>query len=305
MSASEMKYVEGLINKMKVIQKILPPSPPRLLGFGSRQQALSSPGSSSGGASLLLKKRLTPTVLVLLAALVAGLLFLLPGGLLQAQETSSKTVEYTENDTSPVLTLSASDPEGAAPIIWSILEVVPDPAPVVGGTDLVRADSADFASFDISQSGVLTFKEEPSFEAKSPSIYKVVVVASDGNEDSYFKVTVNVQDEEEEGSVELRPTGQTLPTLLQPQVGVGITADNPTDPDGPDDITAITGGSGTGHRARRRRGPPYHPPARRVPQGLKLPTRRSPTTSATTFAWWRPTTMDVGLARWLRPSRNT
>ena len=28
MSASEMKYVEGLINKMKVIQKILPPSPP-------------------------------------------------------------------------------------------------------------------------------------------------------------------------------------------------------------------------------------------------------------------------------------
>ena len=139
---------------------------------------------------------------------------------------------YTENDTSPVLTLSASDPEGAAPIIWSILEVVPDPAPVVGGTDLVRADSADFASFDISQSGVLTFKEEPSFEAKSPSIYKVVVVASDGNEDSYFKVTVNVQDEEEEGSVELRPTGQTLPTLLQPQVGVGITAVSLTDPDG-------------------------------------------------------------------------
>ena len=30
---------------------------------------------------------------------------------------------YTENDTSPVLTLSASDPEGAAPIIWSILDV--------------------------------------------------------------------------------------------------------------------------------------------------------------------------------------
>ena len=68
MSASEMKYVEGLINNMKVIQKILPPSPLRLLGSGSRQQALSRPGSSSGGASLLLRKRLTPTLLVLLAA---------------------------------------------------------------------------------------------------------------------------------------------------------------------------------------------------------------------------------------------
>ena len=118
MSASEMKYVEGLINKMKVIQKLLPPSTPRLLGSGSRQQTLSSPGSSSGGASLFLKKRLTPTFLVLLAALVAGLLFLLPGGLLQAQNDGM--IEYAENGTGAVATFTATDPENRM-IYWSLL----------------------------------------------------------------------------------------------------------------------------------------------------------------------------------------
>ena len=132
------------------------------------------------------------------------------------------------------------------------------------------ADIIDHAGFNISQGGVLTFKTSPSFE--DGSVLRVVVQASDGTISSYFKVTVNVQDEEEEGSVKLRPTGQTGTTLLQPQVGVGITADSLTDPDSPNQIanpewqwyrssskmatgTAIEGPTGIGswlHAGRRR-----------------------------------------------------
>ena len=44
------------------------------------------------------------------------------GGLAQAQEPSQDSVMYAENGTGPVLTLSASDPEGVGPIVWSILQ---------------------------------------------------------------------------------------------------------------------------------------------------------------------------------------
>ena len=62
---------------------------------------------------------------VILAALVAvlgALLFLLPG--VMAQE--STTIEYTENSTDAVVTLSAGDPEGATPITWSLPAADPD-----------------------------------------------------------------------------------------------------------------------------------------------------------------------------------
>ena len=233
MSASEMKYVEGLINKMKVIQKILPPSPPRLLGFGSRQQTLSSPGSSSGGASLFLKKRLTPTFLVLLAALVAGLLFLLPGGLLQAQNDGM--IEYAENGTGAVATYTAVDPEGRM-IYWSLLSTIPQPAPIVDGTALQDTDIEDADDFSISSDGVLSFNIPPDHEsavsggtdadADNDNEYKIVVVASDGalgagtdenpTQMGYKKVVVEVTDVDEGGMV-------TLPSR-QPQVGVELTA---------------------------------------------------------------------------------
>ena len=134
-----------------------------------------------------------------------------------------KTVEYAENATAPVLNLSATDPEGAAPIVWSLVEGAITDAVGMG-------EFEDHASFDIDQSGVLTFETKPSFETKST--YNVVVQASDGNMSSYFKVTVNVSDMEEEGSVKLQPMEQTAATLLQPQVGVEITAHSVTDPDG-------------------------------------------------------------------------
>ena len=44
-------------------------------------------------------------------SLAAGLLFLLPGGPLHAQEAMTE-LEYAENGTDPVVTFTAVDPEG-------------------------------------------------------------------------------------------------------------------------------------------------------------------------------------------------
>ena len=141
-------------------------------------------------------------------ALVAGLLFLLPGGLLQAQQDII-TVYHSENDGGAVTTLSARDPEGVTPpMVWSL---------VTDGTvsdDIESGDIEDVDDFEISEAGgVLTFAigaddDPPNFEVASDmgtnNEYKVVVQASDGGktqEVSYFKVVVRVTDEEELGKV--------------------------------------------------------------------------------------------------------
>ena len=75
---------------------------------------------SPGGAASLpsfLNRRLALPILAILALLAASLLFLLPGGLLQAQDA---TIDYAENDTIPVATFTGSDPEGR-PVYWSLL----------------------------------------------------------------------------------------------------------------------------------------------------------------------------------------
>ena len=103
------------------------------------------------------------------------------------------------------------------------------------------ADVADADDFNVVD-GVLTFNDPPNYEAPSgegnprTNTYKVVVRASDGSENSHFKVVVNVQDIEEKGSVKLSRTGVPESTLLQPQVGVSITAHSVTDGDGPTTI---------------------------------------------------------------------
>ena len=180
--------------------------------------------SGSHSPSSLINKGLAFPVLALLAALAVGLLVLLPGGSVQAQQ--SGMIEHAENDMGTVATFTAVDPEEASPVLWSLLSPLPSPAPEVDGTALVPADIADNAKFEISDAGVLTFKEAPDFEAgnddnsaTNDNEYKVVVQASDGTEMNWFKVTVDVTDEEEEGSVKLQPTApQTAATLLQPQV---------------------------------------------------------------------------------------
>ena len=151
-------------------------------------------------------------------------------------------VDHNENDEGPVETLTARDPEGVSPIAWSLLEALPTPAPVVGGTELAAEDLADFGSFTV-ENGVLSFDSKPNFEGASSSgddVYRVVVQASDGGNTNwvqYFRVTVNVLDLEETGEVEWtvgpdgsEPTGEPM-ELLEFQAGALLTA-SVSDPDG-------------------------------------------------------------------------
>ena len=97
-------------------------------------------------------------------------------------------------------------------------------------------------SFEDPDGGQLeTAEADPPTPGTGSNTYNIVVQATDGDtgatpEDtrSWFKVTVNVTDLEEQGRITLRPTDQAgnaagVPdaTLLQPQVGVGITAARP------------------------------------------------------------------------------
>ena len=98
-----------------------------------------------------------------------------------------------------------------------------------------------------------TAEANPPTPGTGSNTYNIVVQATDGDtgatpEDtrSWLKVTVNVGDLDEEGKITLRPTDQTAATLLQPQVGVGITAADLMDGDGATSgnrgISAITTG---------------------------------------------------------------
>ena len=257
--------MEGLINKMKNIHRD-PSLSPRGLAPGTANKTSpkshipggllpghgrmrSGPRSHRGGAaspSLLLNKRFTLPFLALLAVLTAGLLFLMPGGLLQAQDDMT-TLKYAEKGTDPVATFTAPDPEGARAIVWSLL---PATAPTDGSrafpidvngngerdddVDIAMADAADAGRFEISKDGVLSFKSSPNYEAAADAgtnnEYKVVVRASDGGETyAYHKVTVMVTNVEEPGTVML--------SALQPQVGITLTATH-SDPDG--GVTSLT-----------------------------------------------------------------
>ena len=221
-------------------------------GFGPKSSGHRSPG---GGASILANKRLTLPFLAFVAVLAAGLLFLLPGGLLQAQDSTtqdSATIEYAEGGTDPVVTFTATDPEGAMPITWSVLaDDATDPEGVDAGVD-----SADATHFDISKDGVLTFdiggdddtgdmSMSPDFEAPrntgpvsvgNTNTYKVVVAACDVMADDcadgmmgYHKVTVKVTNVAEKGKVSWTVDadgggGPNMPKLMQFQAEALLTA---------------------------------------------------------------------------------
>ena len=159
-------------------------------------------------------------------------------GPLQAQEPPQHSVKYAENGEGPVLTLSATDPEKVTPIVWGFLEdhegeqnlgifTDDDDADDVGEDDV-----ADHALFDI-EDGVLTFKDSPDYEADgTDNEHKVVVQASDGGTMqalAWFKVTVTVTNEEEEGKVtwtvdhNADNTADT-PKLMQFQAGAQLVA---------------------------------------------------------------------------------
>ena len=111
-------------------------------------------------------------------------------------------IPYAENDTEPVATYTALDPEGTA-IIWSLL-----------GTDAGKFD------IDIN-GGVLTFKQSPNYEAPADvgtdNEYEVTVVATDSDNSAAEKaVTVMVTNEDEAGTLTL--------STLQPVDGIDVTA---------------------------------------------------------------------------------
>ena len=161
-----------------------------------------------------------------------------------------QSVSYAENGEGQVLRLSATDPENVRPIVWSLLTnasgeqnlgIFTDDG-VSGGTandgnddsadDVGADDVADHALFDI-EDGVLTFKDSPDYEADgTDNEHKVVVQASDGGTMqalAWFKVTVTVTNEEEEGKVtwtvdhNADNTADT-PKLMQFQAGAQLVA---------------------------------------------------------------------------------
>ena len=177
--------------------------------------------------------------------LALSLLFLLPSGLAQAQ-TANQFFTYPENGTGPVATFTASDPEGAMPVVWSLPGVaVPDRHVEVG-------DVVDSGDFKIDQNGVLSFMASPDFEVPADdgtnNVYRVTVQASDGGNVDYFEVYVEVIDVEETGKVTwtANPDGtdDEVPVtvvLRQFQPGAVLSA-SVTDPD-------ITTGSPVGTAA--------------------------------------------------------
>ena len=197
---------------MRIIHKSTPPTPSvvpepaqtslgrHLLGAVTggpdrKSPGLHSPPGIPTSPSLLLNKRLVFPIVAILAALAVGLLFLLPDGLLHAQDADGP-ITYAENGTGAVATFTATDPEGES-ITWS----------VSGG------DMEHFAL----ENGVLRFKSSPDFEMAADddtdNTYEVTIVASDGGEDTTAmkEVTVEVTNVDEDGTVTL--------STLQPQVG--------------------------------------------------------------------------------------
>ena len=110
-------------------------------------------------------------------------------------------ITYMENDTVPVATYRATDPE-RDPIQWTLT-------------------GADSDAFTISN-GVLRFLTPPDYEAASS--YTVTVTASDGELTDALSVTITVTNQDEAGNLTL--------SSVQPQVATALTA-SLTDPDIP------------------------------------------------------------------------
>ena len=158
-------------------------------GHGRMRSGHQSPVGSLSS----LHKLPTPAILVFLAVLALGLVFLLPGGILQAQ-SAEQFFTYAENGDGPVATFTASDPEGATPGFWSLT--------AEAGIGAVEdTDTADRDFFKIDQNGVLSFKTSPSYESPRTTPYRVTVQFSDGSINEYFKAYINVTDVEETGKI--------------------------------------------------------------------------------------------------------
>ena len=160
---------------------------------------------------------------------------MLPVGFLQAQ-TSDDKIEYAENGTGPVATFTATDPENAGAITWSLM------------AGLADDDDEDFTI----DGGVLSFKESPDFENSTgggpdeddtSTTYTVTVRATDADFQPTDKlVTIEVTNVDEAGTVKLTTNvpaeadGTTIAdgldmSAIAPHPGVTITANLSDDDD--------------------------------------------------------------------------
>ena len=180
------------------------------------------------------------------------------------------------NENEYTVTVTATDPSGLFDIITvtiNVTNVDEDPSITPGDTSIARDENepitvvvvdysatdpeddldddkdliwslsgADSSKFDITNSGVLTFKSSPDYESPADSgrnnVYNVTVIVtdSDGNTDSR-EVTVAIRNIMETGAVVLvfdsvRPDT----TMLQPEVGTRIRA-KLTDDDNPSSVS--------------------------------------------------------------------
>ena len=185
-------------------------------GPNRRFPGLHSPLDGTASTSLLANRRLAFPIVALLAALAVGLLFLLPGGPLHAQDADD-TIEYAEKGTGSVATYTATDPEGTAITSWLL-------------------DGTDADAFTI-EGGVLRFAKTPDYEmpadvvGTSPStataddnMYEITVQAMDSTgKIAMEEVMVEVTNVDEDGTVTL--------SARRPLADVAFTAEL-TDPDG-------------------------------------------------------------------------
>ena len=167
---------------------------------GLFDRKFSAPRPPSGGhtaPSLSINRRFSFPILALLAALAVGLLLLLPGGSLHAQDADP--IMYPENGPGAVATFTATDPEGKE-ITWTLT-------------------GDDAGGFTI-EGGVLEFMSPPDFEEPADNgtnnTYEITVNASDGINSATEEVEIQVTNVDEPGVVTL--------STLQPQVGVPVTA---------------------------------------------------------------------------------
>ena len=236
-------YAEGLINKMRTVIGRDPhqgdathkTAHSASLGQRLRRRLPGSPHPKPSDShsppngpisALVANRRPFLIIIALVAALAFSLLFLLPGGPLQAQDANGP-IMYAENRTDAVASFTADDPEDRK-VYWSLAT-----ADVTDVDGIGADDEDDHAEFRISASGVLSFKFSPDYEmpmrgdaAKENNTYKVVVVASDNPEGAgtdgmpilmgHHKVTVTVTDMDEPGMVTL--------SAQQAQVNVELTA---------------------------------------------------------------------------------
>ena len=118
--------------------------------------------------------------------------------------TGQDQVDYAENGEDAVATFTATDPENAGAIAWSL------------------GDGADAEHFEIGESsGVLTFAETPNYEMAADgdtnNVYTLTVVATDADGMTTNEpVTVTVTNVDEAGTVEL--------SAVAPYPGVDLTA---------------------------------------------------------------------------------